>query len=92
MVIQLHYVDLMRTLYVQSLVLIFLSLGACRSSTRILSEEERMAHGLNGVIYDAPLCPMVLDKKSQITRVSGRCESVTCLPDGKKFRCTARKR
>lgn len=86
MVVQIHH------LYIQSFVVLLFALGGCRSGSRVLSEEERLAHGLNGVIYDAPLCPMILDKKTQISQVNGECETVTCLPNGQTFRCTARKR
>jgi hypothetical protein len=68
-------------------------LSACATTShqsRRLSEQERLALGLTGIIYDAPICHRVYSDQAKDLVEAGPCELVTCEQKGKDISCEAR--
>jgi len=79
------YPSTMKALILLSLIL----LSCAHKNERILSGAEKERLGLTAMIFDAPLCPTTLDKKSGTPRVQGPCELVTCQQEGDALVCKA---
>jgi len=71
---------------------LFFSWGCSHSLTksgRHLSEAEMQRLNLNGILYDADLCPNAFDDKTKTLKVVGPCEVVNCEVVNKKTECYA---
>lgn len=59
-------------------------------SGRRLSDAEKQRLNLNGILYDADLCPNAFDEKTKSLKVVGPCEVVNCEVINQKTECYAR--
>lgn len=73
------------------LILAMILFSCTHSNERILSAPEKERLGLTAMIFDAPLCPTTIDKKTGTPRVDGPCELVTCQQEKGELVCRARK-
>ncbi|MGE3260401.1 MAG: hypothetical protein AB7K68_01365 [Bacteriovoracia bacterium] len=74
--------------FLAAIFLVFTFCGC--TSVRILSDQERDQHGLNGIIYDARLCPGKFDPQGKELEFNRPCEIVNCGPKKNKIICEAR--